>query len=478
MMTVILLLLVGAWLLCFPMIVGFLAAVLEKRMVWPYAPLGAVNRPFPNGTRDGENPFAPPGSADPVPLTDYSAFNNREASHCGFSLLGSFFDAKSKLYRIRYDFWLSDDRVVLAVIGGGTLAAIPLDATWLITRIGDGRCLFTVDEPKGADSDPSGLTHQEIITNADLHELLTRHLERVAAADHPAEPYSPTAALEEHRQFRQTRTDRLEERGLARFLDQERNAWKYNVYGAIYVAALSTLNNYRQAFLNRGRRTIRRPGDPGYSPSIGRRTGAKPAGSARQHRVSLLDHGGDQLDHDIDRRQAPHARAGDFSSGHGWRRARWIARHLCREALREMNSLAGRQKLGLPIALAAFECVEKDADLAVFVVAAIEQLVDREFFELADGLDQIGLEAGGGLAVVAVRSPQRFGNHFVDDAESQQVAAGHLERGRGFGRVLTPFPEDRGAPLRRDDRVVRELEHRQAVADADARAPLRIPPRR
>jgi hypothetical protein len=277
MMYVILLLLVGAWLFCFPMILGFLAAVFEKRMVWPYAPLEAVNRRFPNGTRDGDNPFAPPGSADPVPQTDYSVFNNREASRCGFSLLGSFFDAKSKLYRIRYDFWLSGDRVVLTVIGGGTLAAIPLDATWFITRIGDGRCLFTVDEPKAADSDPSGLTHQEIRTNADFHELLTRHLERVAASLHPAEPYSPTAALEEHRQFRQARTDLLQARGLARFLDPERNGWKYNIQGAFYVAALSTLNNYRQAFSNRGRKTIRRPGQPGYTPSIGRPTGPKTA---------------------------------------------------------------------------------------------------------------------------------------------------------------------------------------------------------
>jgi hypothetical protein len=277
MMPVILVLLVGAWLFCFPMLLGFLAAVFEKRMVWPYAPLDAADRRFPNGKRDGDNPFAPPGSADPVPQTDYSAFNNREVSRCGFSLLGSFFDAKSKLYRIRYDFWLSSDRAVLAVIGGGTLASIPLDATWLVTRIGGGRCLFTVDEPKAADSDPSGLTHQEILTNADFHELLTRHLERVAAADHPAEPYSPAASLEEHRQFRQARTDRLEERGLARYLDQERNGWKYNVYGAVYVAALSTLNNYRQAFSNRGRKAIRRPGQPGHTPSIGRPTGAKPA---------------------------------------------------------------------------------------------------------------------------------------------------------------------------------------------------------
>ena len=32
---------------------------------------------------------------------------------------------------------------------------------------------------------------------------------------------------------------------------------------------------------------------------------------------------------------------------------------------------------------------------------------------------KIGLEAGGGLAMVAVRSAQRFGNHLVDDAEAQ-----------------------------------------------------------
>ena len=73
------------WLLAFPMSVGFLAAVLEKRLVWPYAPLESLQ---PTGTavpRDAENPFAAPRSGDPLPMTDYVEVTNRKALQLGFS---------------------------------------------------------------------------------------------------------------------------------------------------------------------------------------------------------------------------------------------------------------------------------------------------------------------------------------------------------------------------------------------------------
>ena len=60
-------------------------------------------------------------------------------------------------------------------------------------------------------------------------------------------------------------------------------------------------------------------------------------------------------------------------------------------------------------------------------------------------------------------------------AEPEQVAAGHLQRLGGLGGVLARLPEDRGAALGADDRVIGVLEHRQAVADADAQRPPEPP---
>jgi hypothetical protein len=252
------------WLLAFPMSVGFLAAVLEKRLVWPYAPLESLQGAGPAGPRDAENPFAAPGSDNPLPTTDYAEVTNTRALQLGFSPLGAFHNVTSKLYRVRSNFWLSPDRSVFAVVSTGTLAAIPLNLTSLVTRTGEGRCLLTVDDFKGSDSDPSGLSQDEVLTNADFEELLARHTERVAASNHRAEPYPPDDPLEEHRRFRQFRAGQLEERGFIRFLDDERERWKYTVRGAAVAAFRSTLRQYLQRFSNRGRKTIPRPGEPGY----------------------------------------------------------------------------------------------------------------------------------------------------------------------------------------------------------------------
>jgi len=225
---------------------------------------------------DPDNPYSPPGSDDPLPATEYTEFTNRNALRSGFTPLGSFYHAKTKLYRVRYNAWLSPDRVVLAWVGGGTVASILLNATWLFTRLRDGRCLLTIDDPKAGDSDLSGLTDQAVVRNADFEELLAKHRQRVESATEPAEPYSNNDPIGDHRAFLAFRTERLEERGLVRFLDAERTSWKYGVVGAIMVAVRTTLRQYRQSFENRGREAIRRPGDPGYvlsdrRPALGRR---------------------------------------------------------------------------------------------------------------------------------------------------------------------------------------------------------------
>ena len=155
-----------------------------------------------------------------------------------------------------------------------------MNLTSLVTRAGEGRSLLTVDDFKGSDSDPSGLSEDEVLTNADFEELLARHVERVAASNHRAEPYASEDPLAEHSRFRRFRADKLEQRGFVRFLDDERERWKYTVRGAAVAAFRSTLRQYLQRFYNRGRKTIDRPGQPGYVLSSQR--------SARRGVVGLI----------------------------------------------------------------------------------------------------------------------------------------------------------------------------------------------
>src|SRR5262249_30968539 len=180
---------------------GFLAALFEKHLVWPYVPIQAAKSPRPGSGTGSVSSDAAPGPDVPIPITEYFRATNLTAERSGFTLLGAFRDGKGKLYRIRYNAWHSPDRVVLALVGSGTLAGLPRSPTWLSPRLRDGHGLFPLDELKGWDSDLPGLPLQEVVTNAVFGEPLARHRRRVADAGQPAEPYSAEDPLSDHRAF-------------------------------------------------------------------------------------------------------------------------------------------------------------------------------------------------------------------------------------------------------------------------------------
>jgi hypothetical protein len=245
----------------------FVVALSEKHLVWPFAPVTSATLAVRPGGAGRTNPYAPPGTDQPISSAEYVEVTNRKAANAGFRPLGTFDDCRGKLYRLRYHLWLSSDRLVLANVGSGLLAGISLSGTWLLTRLSDGRCLYTVDEAKRGDSDPSGLTLQEVVTNADFEELLDRHRQRMAIAEQAPQPYSDSDPLGDYRSYRLFQTQRLVERGFARFLDADCSAWKHTFRGAVFVAIRSNFRQYRQRFRNRGREAIRRPGEAGYVPS-------------------------------------------------------------------------------------------------------------------------------------------------------------------------------------------------------------------
>jgi hypothetical protein len=247
---------------------GFLAALFEKRMVWPYQRASEFKNAPPPATRGStSNPYAPPSKQDHVAITSYANATCRKLEAQGFSYQDVYYDRRRGIYKLRFDFWLSPDRFVLAMVGGGTLAGIPLSGTCLFTRLADGHCLLTIDEPKSQDSDPSGLTIQKIVTHADLSELIAQHRERVSESESPGLPYSARAALEEHRAFRTRRVDVLIDSGLARYVDAERNAWKYTLKGAWTAVSSMYVRELKRQLKEPGKDRVARQGEKGYVPS-------------------------------------------------------------------------------------------------------------------------------------------------------------------------------------------------------------------
>src|SRR5262249_13692366 len=105
-----------------------------------------------------------------------------------------------------------------------------------------------------------------------------------------------------------------------------------------------------------------------------------------------------------------------------------------------------------------------------------QQLVDRLVLELPPGLLQRSLEVLHHCFVIAVSAPRRLGDNAVYQPERLQPRRGDAERFGGVPRTIRALPEDGGAPLRRDHRVGRVLQHQGHITDREregaARAPL------
>jgi hypothetical protein len=113
---------------------------------------------------------------------------------------------------------------------------MPIDATWIFTRLGDGRYLVTVDNAKASEYDLTGLRAEALYPAAGLRVLLDRHRQRVAAAAGLALPFSAQDPMADHRDLIGRRVELLVQRGYAQFVDRNRGVWRYTARGAMRLA--------------------------------------------------------------------------------------------------------------------------------------------------------------------------------------------------------------------------------------------------
>jgi hypothetical protein len=236
---------------CFlvPLVPTIAAALWERRLVWPYVPVRLLADRGRTDERIAANLQAiqrTAGDDSVLPLTEEAARAIAAAESLGFEPLGVFRDGKGPIYRIRYDFWLAPERDVLVLIGGGTLMSFQVRAIWLMTRLADGRCLVTLNSQTASEFDLAHMMLEAVLGGADFGTLLMHHRGRVDDAPVPAVPYTSDDPLGDHLAFRARRIDRLEELGLARFLDWEQTAWRYTIKGALKLSVRAHLNALRR----------------------------------------------------------------------------------------------------------------------------------------------------------------------------------------------------------------------------------------
>jgi hypothetical protein len=240
--------LVGLTLLCgLPfLLLACLVGLWEKRRVWPYEPCE---------------------EHEPPPPTGYARLMDRMAEEQGFRHLAFTRRVEGKIYNVRYNLWLSLDREVFAVVGSGTMAAIPVQTTWLFSKLVDGRALITLDHHSGVTHDPTGQWSYSLVLNADFPELLARHRARLLAEMTPVEPYSEDDPLADHQALRAAQADQIEAMGFSTYLDADRMIWRLTPKGAVSQAFQTYVTQWGQVLRNFSRQRLSRPGESGYMAS-------------------------------------------------------------------------------------------------------------------------------------------------------------------------------------------------------------------
>jgi len=192
-----------------------------------------------------------------VPSPYFQAMNEA-ARRMGFQLEGVFAQARqSKTYQCCLAFWLPEDRKTLLCVGGGKLARMNYRKTLLISRLGE-KVLVTMDE--FGSTDLSGTREIEVLMNADLPELNTRHLQRLALSNEVPASFSTGNPLQQFEDLNRQQVERLVHLGLAKYVNASNSLWSYTIKGAWTYAIRGYLKGFKGAQAQAARSKIKRPG--------------------------------------------------------------------------------------------------------------------------------------------------------------------------------------------------------------------------
>jgi hypothetical protein len=210
-------LLTGFWpFLALGLLIGFFVVALLI--------LGALEKRYIHDFEPASRESLPPASA-------YFEAMNEAAKELGFSHGGTFSQSrKNRLYRCMLAMWLDSEEKALLCIGGGKLAGMNYWRTFLASWVANDQVMITTDN--FGDEDLSATRQIEVLLSADLEELQDRHFQRLAAIDATPGKLSSNRLLHHYEEIEKLRVDRLVQLGLASYVDQAGNIWRFTLKGA------------------------------------------------------------------------------------------------------------------------------------------------------------------------------------------------------------------------------------------------------
>jgi hypothetical protein len=204
--------------------------------------------------------FVPVTPDTPALNQPYFAAMNDVARQLGFIPAGEFRQHRnSKVYQARLALWVSTDGQLLVRVGGGKTAGLTIRRTTVTSFVEPGRIVETMDE--FSTTDLTGLTDQEVVLNADLLELLGRHLARLALYPGSRRIFTPQDGLAAYEAMQAMRAVEMERQGLGRFVNAERSVWRHTWKGAWLSCSKGLKRQMAEGKVQQHRIHKQRPGD-------------------------------------------------------------------------------------------------------------------------------------------------------------------------------------------------------------------------
>lgn len=181
-------------------------------------------------------PYYVPEEGEEYDESGKATHANDVAEELEYTHLAVLHDAK-KLLRVRYDVWLSPDRAVIAVVGCGTVAKVPVNAIWFYSRPTGEKMLATTNEI--GDQDISGAIAQQTWPGSGFEALATKHDRRLE--DVTFDPFPKTGPMEMYfGAILRQKADTLVAKGYAKYIDADEAVWKYTLKGALVFYFMGT----------------------------------------------------------------------------------------------------------------------------------------------------------------------------------------------------------------------------------------------
>ncbi len=212
------LVLVFLLILLLPVTLPLVTVLIEKRKSWPYS------------DRYEFEPF------------ELSKFHQRfmaerktEALEYGFTCLERGYDNKGKSYRVVYDFLISRDGYTLALLGAGQVFRFGVQGVWFFSYTADGHTFETITSQAADEYDSSGMSEHNLILTNDFKKAFRSHINKMNGHGWRFESFTESP-LNDLRMLLIRRLEVMEAKGLIRFLDADRDRWKYTLKGGFLFA--------------------------------------------------------------------------------------------------------------------------------------------------------------------------------------------------------------------------------------------------